>query len=241
MKTKASTGATSWRLWLLSGFVLLSAAGLYGLFSYLTSPSVLPIRSIQIKNEYRNLDKAGLQQALLKAIDGGFFSVDLQKVRNAALGLAWVAEAKVSRDWPDKLVVEVVEQKPFARWGKDGLLNRYGQVFHPEKTWRKKLPLQFYGDEEKSGMLLAFFVKEQKRFRQLGMSIAELTLDKRGEWRIKLSDGVEIVVGTEKMDKRIQRWLSAYQVLTQINKPMSRVDLRYEQGFAVNWQAEDRG
>jgi cell division protein FtsQ len=240
VKKKSSSANKSWRLWLLMGFVLMSVAGIYTLSGYLMSPEVLPIRSIQIKNEFRNIDKASLQQSLLKAIDGGFFSVDLHKLRDAALSLAWVAEARVTRDWPDKLIVEVVEQKPIARWGKNALLNSEGQVFHPEKEFTKTLPLRFFGDEDKSELMLNFFVTEQKKFRELGLSIAELSLDRRGEWRITLTSGLEVVVGKEKMKQRLQRWMGVYQVLNQMDKNPERVDLRYEQGFAVNWQSGEK-
>ncbi|WP_456418534.1 cell division protein FtsQ/DivIB [Thiolapillus sp.] len=230
-----------WRLWALGGFALASAAGLYALAGYLMNPQVLPIRSIQIKNEFRNLDKVSLQQALLKAIDGGFFSVDLHKLREAALSAAWVAEARVTRVWPDKLVVEVVEQRPIANWGEDALLNASGEVFRPQRKPDKPLSLRFNGDEDKAALMLDFFVTEQKMFREHGMSIREVDLDKRGEWRLKLTDGTTIVVGKEQMGKRIRRLLGVYAVLEQAEKKPLRVDLRYEQGFAVSWRAEEKG
>ena len=241
MKGRKSSFSRHWRLWALTGFALLSSAGIYALAGYLMNPQTLPIRNIQIKNEFRNLDKVSLQQALLKAIDGGFFSVDLNRLRDAALSAAWVAKAKVTRVWPDRLVVEVVEQTPIARWGKDALLNDRGEVFHPRKGVSKSLPLQFNGDEDKAPIMLDFFVREQRAFRGIGKSIREVDLDKRGEWRLKLTDGTDIVVGKEQMDKRIQRLLGVYSALEQSEKKPRRVDLRYEQGFAVSWRSEEKG
>ncbi|WP_456376935.1 cell division protein FtsQ/DivIB [Thiolapillus sp.] len=242
MKGKKSNSLIRrWRLWLLAGFAAASGAGFYALAGYLMNPQVLPIRSIQIKNEFRNLDKVGLQQALLKAIDGGFFSVDLHQLRAAALSAAWVAEARVTRVWPDKLVVEVVEQTPIASWGKDALLNANGEVFRPQRKPDKQLPLRFNGDEDKAELMLDFFVREQRAFRKHGMSIREVDLDKRGEWRLKLTDGTTIVVGKEQMNKRIKRLLGVYAVLEQAQRKPLRVDLRYEQGFAVSWRSEEKG
>lgn len=232
--------ARRWRLWLLMGFVAASAAGFYVLQAYLLDPRVLPIRSIQIKNEFHNLDKVGLQQALLKAIDGGFFSVDLNKLRRAALASAWVAEARVSRVWPDKLIVEVVEQTPIASWGQDALLNTRGEVFHPQRKPDRFPLLHFVGDEDKSAAMLDFYVTQKQAFRQLGMSIREVTLDRRGEWQLTLADGTTIVVGKEKMDRRIRRLLGVYSALSQSEKKPLRVDLRYEQGFAVSWRSEEK-
>ncbi|WP_457667033.1 cell division protein FtsQ/DivIB [Thiolapillus sp.] len=241
MRNRKSSFTRHWRLWTLTGFVLLSGAGIYALSGYLMDPQVLPIRHIQIKNEFRNLDKVSLQQALLKAIDGGFFNVDLNRLRDAALSAAWVAEAKVTRVWPDKLVVEVVEQTPIANWGKDALLNDRGEVFRPRRGISKTLPLRFHGDEDKAPLMLDFFIREQRAFRKLGKSIREVDLDQRGEWRLKLTDGTDIVVGKEQMDERIQRLLGVYSALEQSEKKPRRVDLRYEQGFAVSWRSEEKG
>lgn len=238
---KTNTWKRHWRLWMLAGFALVSGAGIYVLAGYFLHPHTLPIHSIQIKNEFRNLDKVSLQQVLVKAIDGGFFSVDLNKLRDAALSAPWVAEAKVTRVWPDKLVVEVVEQKPIALWGADALLNERGEVFRPKKGMGKPPPLRFEGDEDKARLMLDFFITEQKAFWQQGKSIRDVRLDRRGEWRLKLADGTTIVVGKEQMDKRIRRLLAVYSALEQSEKRPLRVDLRYEQGFAVSWRSEEKG
>ncbi len=43
--------------------------------------------------------------------------------------IPWVDRAGVARSWPRALRVQVVEQKPVARWGEGGLLNTRGEVF----------------------------------------------------------------------------------------------------------------
>ncbi len=228
-----------WRLLVLVGFALLVAVGSWGLGRYLMDPRTLPIRSIQVKGEFRNLDRENIEQVLARAVDGGFFSLDLKRLRDAVVGSPWVADARVTRVWPDRLVVDVTEEKAIAHWGKDGLLNERGQVFHPRNKLRKRLPLRFEGDESKAPVMLDFFVREQRRFRKRGLSISALSLDKRGEWRLELADGTVIVVGKEDMDRRIMRLLGAYPALEQEARRPEKVDLRYEQGFAVSWRPEE--
>lgn len=229
-----------WRLLVLAGFVLLVGLGSWGLGRYLMDPDALPIRRIQVKGEFRNLDRENIEQVLAKTLDGGFFSLDLRRLREAVIGSPWVADARVTRVWPDRLVVDVTEQKAIAHWGKDGLLNDRGQVFHPHKQLKKRLPLRFDGDESKAPVMLDFFVRAQPRFRKRGLSISALSLDRRGEWRLKLVDGTLIVVGKEDMDRRITRLLGVYPALEREARTPQKVDLRYEQGFAVSWRPGEK-
>ncbi len=229
-----------WRLYALLGFALLVALGGWGLERYLMDPHTLPIRSIQVKGEFRNLDRENIEQVLARALEGGFFSLDLARLREAVIGSPWVADARITRVWPDRLVVDVTEEKAIAHWGRDGLLNDRGEVFHPRKGLKQKLPLRFQGDENKAPLMLDFFVREQPRFRKQGMSIRVVALDRRGEWRLQLDDGTVIVVGKEDMEKRIARLLGAYPVLQQENRRPEKLDLRYEQGFAVSWRPEEK-
>lgn len=228
-----------WRLLVLAGFALLVVVGSWWLGHYLMDPRTLPIRSIQVKGEFRNLDRENIERVLARAVDGGFFSLDLGRLRDAVAGSPWVAEARVTRVWPDRLVVDVTEEKAIAHWGKDGLLNDRGQVFQPRNRLKKRLPLRFSGDESKAPLMLDFFVREQQRFRKLGLSISALSLDKRGEWKLELADGTVIVVGKEDLDRRIMRLLGAYPALKQEARRPEKVDLRYEQGFAVSWRPEE--
>ena len=229
-----------WRLLVLGGFALLVAVASWGLGRYLMDPQTLPIRSIQVKGEFRNLDRENIEQVLARNVDGGFFSLDLRRLRDAVVGSPWVADARVTRVWPDRLVVDVTEEKAIAYWGEDGLLNDRGQVFHPRNKLKKRLPLRFNGDENKAPVMLDFFVREQPRFRKRGLSISALSLDKRGEWRLKLVDGTLIVVGKEDAERRIGRLLGVYPVLEQEARRPEKVDLRYEQGFAVSWRSEEK-
>jgi cell division septal protein FtsQ len=63
-----------------------------------------------------------VEQAARGALTGGFVSADLEALRSAVQGLAWVDRARVQRLWPDRIRIEVVEQQAAARWGEDGLL-----------------------------------------------------------------------------------------------------------------------
>ena len=43
-----------------------------------------------------------------------------------------MAQASVRRVWPDRLVIQLDEQLPVARWGDSALLNNEGKAFKPQ-------------------------------------------------------------------------------------------------------------
>ena len=49
--------------------------------------------------------------------------VDLEATRERLLQFGWVKEARISRRWPDTLVVDVVERRPVAIWQNNRQLN----------------------------------------------------------------------------------------------------------------------
>lgn len=62
--------------------------------------------------------------------------VELDETRERLLRFGWVEEARVSRRWPDTLVVDIVERKPAAIWQHKrelSLIDREGVVLEPVK------------------------------------------------------------------------------------------------------------
>ena len=69
-----------WKPRLLALFILLAGIGL--VYEEINIKDVLPIASVKIEGEFNYLDKKLLQNKALPVVDGGFFSVDLEAVRN---------------------------------------------------------------------------------------------------------------------------------------------------------------
>ena len=96
--------------------LMLGSAGTW-LATFVTDPYRLPLETIRITGELNHVDRAKLQQLVASAIDGGFFSVDMHKLREAAEQLPWIDKVSIRRVWPQTLVMDVTEQVPIGRWG----------------------------------------------------------------------------------------------------------------------------
>ncbi len=229
---------------LLGALVLFG--GLGSLLGYggwqLAQPDTLPIHAVQVKGEFRYLDKADLYAALGEPASGGFFNVDVRAVKLAAESLPWVDRASVRRVWPDSLRVAVVEQVPLARWrqagGSTALVNRRGELFAAAGAEQlAQLPL-FHAPEGAAETVAAQYQRLSVSLATLGLSVRELGLNQRRAWHLRLNNGVLLLLGRGGNETVLDRFMSAWPLaLAAHAEAIERVDLRYTNGFAVRWKA----
>ena len=90
---------------------------------------------------------------------------------------------------------------------------------------------------------LVEFYKEAKQVIQpLGLEILTLTLDSRGAYRLELSNDIELLLGREKIQNRLERFARVFQkVLKTRAAEIARIDMRYSNGLAVGWRKLNKG
>lgn len=204
--------------------------------TWVRNPNNMPLRSVQVEGEFRKLNAEELQHAVAEAARGGFFTVNVDAVRRAAESLPWVASARVRRVWPDALQLHVVEQRAAARWGEAGLLNMRGQLFAPDAaSIPARLP-RLSGPEESRRRVMEAYITMTAVLQPLGQRVAELHLDPRRSWLLRLDSGVELRLGSVNEIARLERFVRVYPtVFAARQAELNKVDLRYSNGFAVRW------
>jgi cell division protein FtsQ len=209
---------------------------------WLQDPYRFPLRMVKITSKPHYLQKDELQQALAPYVRGGFFTVDVTGIHDAVEALPWVYRATVRRDWPDRLIISFVEQEPVARWGKDALLNRHGEVFVPSKLPDEPaLPL-LSGPEGHERTVLEQYRRCNQTLSPLGLRIARVELNERRAWRIGLDNAVQLELGRVDTALRLQRFVRTFpEVFAGHLDALKSVDLRYSNGFSVYWQQAESG
>lgn len=220
--------------------VLGSLGGLLGFAVWqLAQPNTLPIKQVQVKGEFRYLDKQSLYKKIAGLASAGFFNVDVQAVKQAAEAMPWVDTASVRRIWPDILRIDIREQIPLARWQGGGMVNRHGDVVLVTTTDALHgLPL-FSGPEGTAKTLA-------KRYQLLSLALAKadlvietLTLSNRRAWQVSLNNNMKLLLGRATQDTQLPRFIQAYgSDLLEKRERIQSVDLRYTNGFAVRWQTQ---
>lgn len=218
-------------------FAVMFAAFLIWTGFYLLNPATLPIRQVRIEGEFRHLSTAALQELIRPKVTGGFFNIDVSAVRDTLLTEPWVREVSVHRVWPDSLQVFVTEQVAVTRWGDNGLLNKSGQLFTPDKTsFPPGLPV-LQGPEGSQSLMMEKYMFLQSLLTPLALQVSLLRLDERRAWVFESADGLQVVIGRKDFDERATRFVELVPGnLGARFHEAEMVDMRYPNGFSVRWK-----
>lgn len=227
-----------WLLPLLMLSVLAAAAtGSAAAYQYLSQPGRLPLRVVEVKGEFRQLRSKQIQQRVVDAIDGGFFSCDMPRLRAALLAMPWVADVSIRRVWPDTLSMQVREEVPLARWGRASLINADAGVFTPDVLADFADLPRLSGPVGSESKVVGFYrvVAEAALTRELG--IRALELDARRHWWMTFDGGLVLALGRDDVEHRLAQFLRVYpSLVAQPSRQPARIDMRYAHGFAVGWR-----
>lgn len=216
--------------------LLLLAVGLYALGTQLMPQADRPISVISVEGDLQYIDRDAVQEVIQPYLDESFLGIDLDGLSADLHAMSWVAGASVKRVWPDRLVVNLDEQLPVARWGDTALLNNAGEAFSPEHIDSfEELP-RLTGPERAKRRVMQNYQQFNRLLRPYGHGVAELELRERGSWFMTTRDGIQILLGREDVVEKMKRFLTIDQlVLSERRDQIARVDLRYSNSMAVAW------
>lgn len=232
-KLKSIVGVV-WRpKFLAATFIVFIASILY---AQINIQQVWPIKSVKIEGEFNYLNKEYIRKKTLPVVHGGFISVELEAVRDVLIEMPWVEDVSVRRQWPDQLLVRVIEKQPVVYWGENALLSTRGQLFVPDKKPSIMMP-QLTGPEGQHKMLLKELARMQAWLAETGLQIDKMKLDARRSWVLQMTTGLELRLGRKQMHERLHRFVSVYKTDLKNNKrKIKHIDMRYTNGFAVAWK-----
>ncbi len=191
-----------------------------------------------IPGRLEHVQPQAVRAAVLPALGSGFFTTDVETVQTAVQAVPWVASAAVRRSWPHTLYIDISEEVPVARWNGEGLMDAQGKVFVRSggNAW-PKLPL-LMGSEGSGLDVLAQFNTFASVLTPRGLAILRLTVDARGDATLELSDGIEVRLGRQDAEPRLERFAAvALPTLSEKLASVAYVDMRYTNGFAVGLKA----
>jgi cell division protein FtsQ len=234
--------------WLMRLFFLMATvAGLL----WLSQRPVFALRQMQIEplpgQNVKHVNLSQVKNQVLEQVQGNFFTVRLENIKEAFEALPWVRHASVRRVWPNGLAVSIEEQKPFGIWGSRSehkLMNGFGEIFSASlaQVDDPSTLIEVSGPTDSSKEVMQLYQKASRWFAPWSVDVISVNLSDRYSWSVKLSNGIRIEFGRdeeaqgkalteERVARLIEYWPKAQERLTG---RIDVIDLRYSNGFAVH-------
>jgi cell division protein FtsQ len=212
-------------------------AVLYGVINYAVHlPGLFPLHNVRLSATPQRVDATGVLQVVRNEVQGNFFTVDIERLRQALEKLPWVRSVSIRREFPYRLVVQLEEHQALARWNNHLLVNQQGEVFvaKSESGSEQALP-NFIGPDGTATEMTQRYTDFNQQLAALNLQAGQITLSPRRAWQLHLSNGMVLELGREDLQQRLARFVAAYSSsLAAVPSKVKYVDLRYRNGFAVS-------
>jgi cell division protein FtsQ len=214
---------------LLSGLLVLAFGA-----DWLLRSDNFPVRQVRFEGEFRRVTQQELEAAVVKAVRGNFFLLNLDAVKARVEALPWVYTASVRRQWPQDVHVRFAEQQLAARWGNGAFLNQAGDVVRVSADDSAAGLPQLEGPDGTGPQVLERYKTFGRILAVVGLELERVALTPRRVWHLELKDGMVIVLDRDQPEYKLERFARVYaQSLRHQAANIAQVDLRYANGFAV--------
>jgi len=231
------TGHWSWGAKLLLVLVLLTAGVL--IWQAIQPWLQRPLQQIILQTDIPSAEKVALQAQLNGHLSDSFFGADLQELRQEVESHPWVSDAKVSRVWPNRLMVEASQQIFMARWQDGGFINHEGElvlVAPSQVMGSERLPI-LAGPAGSAWAMSQLFRQMSWMVSRDDLTIHQLSMARRGAVEVRLNNSIILVLGREQVLPRLQRLMKVYHshFITKASS-IKQIDGRYAHGVSVAWK-----
>jgi cell division protein FtsQ len=226
---------------LLAVFVLMLLGG--GAWWFLRHP-LFEIQAITVQGEVTRNNGITLRANVVPQLQGNFFTMDLDRAKEAFEAVPWVRGAVVHRDFPNRLRTVLVEHEPMALWGDESankMVNMQSRVFEAnvEDVDIDKLP-RLKGPDAQSQTVVQMYRHLLPIFETMDMGIEQLELTPRGSWRVLTDRGALLELGRGSEAEITAQLQTFFKTLSQVTARYGRTptalagaDLRHKDGYAL--------
>ena len=226
-------------LMLVAGALLAVSSVVRG--AWLQDPSVLPVRHVVLIGALRHQDPDELQRTISESLSGNMLNLDLASIERRLEQYPWIRQARIQRDWPSSLRVQMTEQKPLARWEAGGLLSVHGDHFFPNNATEPEGLLQVSGQTGREAVLAGYLVRLSDLLATQDLRLVRLEETPLHSLHLTLDSGLELILGRIRPFERLARWLRYHEAYARRALAHATIiDLRYPNGFAVRSSTKSR-
>jgi len=199
------------------------------------------VKQVDVMGEGR-LNEADVRAAIGIYPGEYFFGADLERAQIRTESLPWVDRAVVRRLWPNRIVVQLVETKPYALWQQNGqfsLVSAKGEEitkYEDVRSMPKGLKTLIGEDAPKYATVIEAALEGYPDIWARTESLVHM----RGQrWDLYLNGGVKVKLPEANVDEALRR-LADLQSRTQIlDREVAVIDLRLPDRVSFAPSAKD--
>ncbi len=153
-------------------------------------PVILPIEKIHVFGELEFINTDDIKAKVKASVTGGYFTVDMNLIREVLLQEPWIKAVTLRRQWPAGLEVAIEERTPIAYWNKNAYLSEAGEAFTPARIDQKlNLPV-LNGPQGRHATVWQFMNVLYQEMAKLDYQVVRLDLDQRRAWQLVIEKQV---------------------------------------------------
>lgn len=196
-----------------------------------------PIKTVKVYGVSRSSPKE-MRDILFPLVNNGFFSINVESIRDRLMQMPWVSDLYVRRIWPDQIEVTVIEKKPLAKWNQGSLLSETGELFTPKQEMNASSLPQFVGQPGQHIFMLEHFYNINRLLSPLHVKISYIELTPSFIWKVKLNNGITLQMGHKDILTRLDHFVKVYpKIVGARAADVDYIDLRYSNGMAIRWKS----
>lgn len=224
-----------WRLMTLSVISIVLVFGGNKLLELYRHVNEQTMEVVRIEGNINQETELQIRRVMARYMNQSFVQIDLTEVRNLLVAEAWIDSVELRREWPQALVVKVVEQVAVARWGETDLLNQRGEIFSPGDLGSNIALPVLTGPAGMEKEVMSQFQKFTQLLYPLGLKVAALNLNQRQAWQLILDNEVVVHVGKNDLMEKMRRFVTLVdsRFINQMAL-IESIDLRYANGVSVS-------
>ena len=154
----------------------------------------------------------------------------------------WIHHTRVTRDWPEGLILEVFPEEVVAYWNDDAFISETGKVLVTDLFLGSHLPY-LYGPPGSEYQMMAQYQALSRAMVGIEDRIEVLRLEARGSWEFETRERLHVLLGKGDIQQRMHSFLTVRQALSARGdlSRVDRMDARYTRGVAVHYRPELQG
>ncbi|WP_392553008.1 FtsQ-type POTRA domain-containing protein [Orbus wheelerorum] len=224
--------------------------------NWVDNPERVVLSQLILTGDHDFTNEDDIRKAILElGLPNTYVAQNVDDIQQEIMRLPWIKQVSVRKQWPDRLIVNIVEYQPSYIWNDIFLLDKDAVIFSvPKERIKDVLLPKLFGPIGKEKLILETYhqlddVSTKSANKDSTLLISEAIADERNAWQLVVkqcikgfcvdNQNITLKLGREKIIERytrLIRFFSDIQTGLLENERLAEVDLRYENGISVKKQ-----